>query len=163
MAGKNKSFEWSHILRLRTFIYFAAWAAVGVIMLVALLNRDRLDVNIVPDRNPLFVTLSDGAVRNGFTVKILNMKQEPRTFRITLKDLPGATMEMVGEKVKASEQIDVAVDPDKLRAVKLYVATGDETVRKTQKTDFSFEVTELSEGGQPESGSFVSVFHAPRQ
>ena len=163
VAGKNKSFEWSHILRLRTFIYFAAWAAVGVIMLVALLNRDRLDVNIVPDRNPLFVTLSDGAVRNGFTVKILNMKQEPRTFRITLKDLPGATMEMVGEKVKASEQIDVAVDPDKLRAVKLYVATGDETVRKTQKTDFSFEVTELSEGGQPESGSFVSVFHAPGQ
>jgi polyferredoxin len=43
------------------------------------------------------VTLSDGSIRNGYTVKILNKKQEQRTFRLSLEGLPGATMEMVGE------------------------------------------------------------------
>ena len=34
--------------------------------------RATLDINVLHDRNPLFVTLSDGSIRNGYTVKILN-------------------------------------------------------------------------------------------
>ena len=54
----------------------------------------------MPDRNPLFVQLSDGAIRNGYTVKILNQKQEQRNFRLTIEGLAGATMEMVGEDAR---------------------------------------------------------------
>ena len=160
-ADKSQKWDWTHLLRPRTFIYMALWAAVGLVMLFTLLNRDRLDVNIVPDRNPLYVTLSDGAIRNGYTVKILNMKQEPRTFRVTLKGLPGATMEMVGNEARNLAHLDIAVEPDKLRAVKIYVSTLDDGVRKAQKSDFSFDVIELMEGGAPESGSYETVFHGP--
>ncbi len=48
------------------------------IMLVGLLLRPTLDVNVLRDRNPLFVKLSDGGVRNGYTLKILNKLHEPR-------------------------------------------------------------------------------------
>ena len=162
VAGDAKAkFEWPHLLRPRTFIYFAAWGAVGLIMLVSLLNRDRLDVNIVADRNPLFVQLSDGAIRNGYTVKIMNMKQEPRTFRVTLAGLPGATMEMIGDEGKFVQSLDVAVEPDKLRAIKVYVATSDEAVRKRERTGFSFEVNEINAEGAPETGAFKALFHAP--
>ena len=154
-------FEWSHLLRPRTFIYFSAWAAVGLVMLVTLVNRDRLDVNIIADRNPLFVQLSDGGIRNGFTVKILNMKQEARTFRVTLSDLPGATMEIVGEEGQFVQSLDVAVDPDKLRAVKIYVATSDAQVHQTETTIFHFDVAEISATGTPEQGKFTARFHAP--
>ena len=41
-------------------------------MLMALLLRPDLDVNVLRDRNPLYVKLSDGGVRNGYTVKLLN-------------------------------------------------------------------------------------------
>ena len=81
----------------------------------------QLDVNVVPDRNPLYVTLSDGAIRNGYTIKILNKRQEPRTFRLTVDKLPGATMEMVGDAGAKGTSFDVPVDADKLKAVKIYV------------------------------------------
>ena len=47
-------------------------------MLGFLLTRDRLDVNVLHDRNPVVVQLSDGSIRNGYTIKVLNMKPEPR-------------------------------------------------------------------------------------
>ena len=48
------------------------------------------------DRNPQFVELSDGSIRNGYTVKMLNMIPEPRTIIVTLQGLPGAEMSVVG-------------------------------------------------------------------
>ena len=53
-------------------LYATAMAIVGVIMLTALMLRPELDVNVLHDRNPLYVRLSDGGLRNGYTVKILN-------------------------------------------------------------------------------------------
>ena len=106
-------------------IYFTVWVGVGLAMLFTLLHRTQLDVNVVPDRNPLYVTLSDGAIRNGYTVKILNKRQEARTFRLSLDELPGATMEMVGESGAKGTSFDIPVDADKLKAVKIYVSTSD--------------------------------------
>ena len=40
--------------------------------------RDRLDLNVIHDRNPQFVVESDGSIRNGYAVKLLNMIPEPR-------------------------------------------------------------------------------------
>ena len=40
-----------------------------------------LDISVLHDRNLVFVQLSDGSLRNGFTVKILNKMHEARTFR----------------------------------------------------------------------------------
>ena len=47
-------------------------------MLVGWLNRTMLEINVLHDRNPPFVRLSDGGMRNGYTVKILNKLHEPR-------------------------------------------------------------------------------------
>ncbi len=75
----------SHIVRPRTLIYAGLWSLIGLLMLFALLTRDRLDINVLPDRNPLFVTLSDGSIRNGYTLKILNMLAEPRQFTVSIR------------------------------------------------------------------------------
>ena len=161
VAGKNEHWDWHHLIRPRTIIYAGLWALVGIAMLVTLLNRSQLAVNVVPDRNPLYVQLSDGAIRNGYTVKILNKKQEERTFHLVIKDLPGATMGMVGSDMQSATSLDIPVEPDKLRAVKIYVSTKDPAVLKTGKSDFSFEVQEITEGGTPEISSTATVFHAP--
>ncbi len=130
-------------------------------MLVTLINRSQLDVNIVPDRNPIYVTLSDGSIRNGYTVKILNKKQEQRSFRLSIMDLPGAAMEMVGENTAPRVTIEIAVEPDKLRAVKIYVASKDDTLLKQDKTDFTFRIEELNSAGVAETAVEQTVFHAP--
>ena len=70
-----------HWLRPRVILYATVMAIVGVIMLTALMLRPELEVNVLHDRNPLYVKLSDGGLRNGYTVKILNKLYEPRSFK----------------------------------------------------------------------------------
>jgi polyferredoxin len=67
------------LLRPGTLIYFAAWLVVGLGLLYTLLTRDRLQVNVLADRKPQFVVLSDDSICNGYTVKLLNMIPEPHT------------------------------------------------------------------------------------
>jgi cytochrome c oxidase accessory protein FixG len=163
VAGKNEHWNWRHLIRPRTLIYFTAWVGVGLAMLFTLLHRTQLDVNVVPDRNPLFVTLSDGAIRNGYTIKILNKRQEPRTFRLTIDDLPGAMMEMVGDSGAKGTSFDIAVDPDKLKAVKIYVSTNDPRIIEHERTHFEFKVEELAPKGDvpAETATYDALFHGP--
>ena len=65
---------------------------VGLIMVVALVMRPDLEVSVLHDRNPLYVKLSDGGVRNGYTIKILNKHYVPRAFKLGVDGLPGATL-----------------------------------------------------------------------
>src|SRR5439155_22638895 len=111
----------STLLRPRTIVYSAIWLAVGLIMLLALSMRERLDINIVPDRNPLFVTLSDGAIRNGYTVKVLNMEQRPRSFTLAIEGLPSAVMALAESTAAPSRSVAIDVEADKLKSVKVYV------------------------------------------
>ena len=63
--------------KLRTFI--TEWRPVDL----ALFLRSPIDLNVTPVRNPTFVTLSDGSIRNGYTLKILNKRHDLRSFAIT--------------------------------------------------------------------------------
>ncbi len=159
-AGKPASFGWRTLVRPRTIVYSALWAVVGAVMLASLLARDRLDFNIVADRNPLFVTLSDGSIRNGYTVKVLNMEARPRTFRIDIEGLPGASMTMAGLDLPPSRNISVAVEPDRLRSVKLYVSSPPGAL-SGEATEFTFKVTEENAGAEAESTVHDAVFHGP--
>jgi hypothetical protein len=46
--------------------------------------RSDIDVTVAPVRNPQFVTLSDGSIRNTYDVRIRNMTHQPTDFAITL-------------------------------------------------------------------------------
>ena len=81
LAGTPSAINWRSFIRPRTFVYLAIWMGIGIAMLASLAVRDRLDISVLQDRNPLFVTLSDGSIRNGYTVKVLNMEQRPRRFQ----------------------------------------------------------------------------------
>ncbi|MGB9141566.1 MAG: FixG Ig-like domain-containing protein, partial [Aestuariivirga sp.] len=121
---------------------------------------DRLDITVQNDRNPQFVTLSDGSIRNGFTVKILNMEQRPRKFVLGLERFPGASMTMVGASEKATQQIAIDVEADKLRAVKVYVTASPQSLSDVQ-TEFAFTVVEEVSGVAPENRKQLAIFHAP--
>ena len=82
-------------------------AIVGVIMLTALMLRPELEVSVLHDRNPLYVKLSDGGLRNGYTVKILNKAYQPRSFRLGVSRLSGATLSIVGQDKQADPLITV--------------------------------------------------------
>jgi cytochrome c oxidase accessory protein FixG len=83
-------------IRPRTLLYAGAIAIVALAMLLALVLRSTLDVTVLRDRAPLFVRLSDGGIRNGYTIKIVNKGREitplvltleaPQGFRLSVQD-----------------------------------------------------------------------------
>lgn len=136
------------LLRPRVLLYVGLIALVGLIMLVALLNRTTLEVNVLRDRNPLFVELSDGSVRNGYTIKILNKRHEEHSFRIATAGLLGASLRVVGFEKDADPKI--AVVPDDLRALRVFVTLPPSSLEniKGGVKEFEFVITDAGDGSQ---------------
>ena len=156
-SEKVRHFDWRIFLRLRTMIYFSAWAAVGLFMLFALISRDRLEVNVLKDRNPVFVTLSDGSIRNGYTVKLLNMIPEPRVINLSIQGLTGALMTVQELDQPEGVAFAVPVDPDKLRAIKVFVTVPAANARPG-KSDLRFVVEDRQSF---EKDTYEASFEAP--
>jgi cytochrome c oxidase accessory protein FixG len=158
-SGKSAELGWRSFIRPRTVMYSGVWSLIGVLMLYSLVTRDRLDVSVLHDRNPQFVVLTDGAIRNGYTIKILNMLQLPRTFELSLDGLAGATMTMTGSDAAPSRSISLLVDADELRTVKAYVTAP--RAGLSEQAEIRFQVRDLKPGG--ETAFYDSAFIGPGQ
>jgi cytochrome c oxidase accessory protein FixG len=146
-AAKAKGeHETLQLLRPRTMLYVAMLALVGGIMLAAWLNRSVLDVTVQHDRTPPFVLMSDGSIRNGFNVKILNKLHETRDFAIAIKGLEGAEVALLGVDKGALPVVKVATDD--LRDVKVFVTLPRALVEKlgAKPVDFDFVVRDMTSG-----------------
>jgi polyferredoxin len=116
-AGQKPQFR---LVRTRTLLYAALIAAVGAVMLFGLSSRATLEVNVLRDRTPPFVRLSDGSIRNAYTVKIINKANEPRDFRITFKGPEGLIVSSIGD-VTVENALTITADGDGLRSVRIFV------------------------------------------
>lgn len=156
-SDKIRHFDWRIFIRPRTLLYFSVWALVGIGLLVALGSRDRLEVNVLHDRNPQFVRLSDGSIRNGYTVKLLNMIPEPRVIFLSIDGLPGATMSIVGIDQPEGRSFAIPVEPDRLRTIKVHIHQPIEEI-KPGKTVFQLVAADK---GSNESDVYKATFDAP--
>jgi cytochrome c oxidase accessory protein FixG len=110
------------LLRPRTIIYFTIWAGIGAAMLFSLGQRSRLDLSVAADRNPRYVQLSDGSIRNSFTVKLRNMETRPRSVDLTISGLPNAVVwSETGNREAAGSTVRVPLAPDATTKVRLFV------------------------------------------
>ena len=133
------------LLRPRTLVYLSVWSLVGMVMLFALGQRTRIDVSVLQSRNPLWVRLSDGTIRNTYQVKIRNMEARPRDVEISLAGLDGVLWDERGSRQGAARNLRVTVEPDKLAKVQLFVAAP---AAGPERTNISFSVRALDrEGG----------------
>ena len=113
------------ILRSRTLLYFGLWAAVGLGMLAMLGARTRLDISVAHERNPIFVQLASGAVRNAYTINIRNMEARPRPVRISIDGLPGAVMwDSSTVESTGARTMEFTVAPDQVEKRRIYVRAG---------------------------------------
>lgn len=109
-AGKKVDNTWSHILRPRTFYYTIIMSVVGGVILYSLLTRSPLELHVLHDRNPLFVKLSDGTIRNGYDIKILNKTHEDKTYRLTIDGIDGTDIEVKGAGKVVADELPVFTD-----------------------------------------------------
>ncbi|MEQ8747462.1 cytochrome c oxidase accessory protein CcoG [Pyruvatibacter sp.] len=150
----------TRLLRPRTILYAALIVLVGAIMLAALVTRSPLDVNVLRDRNPLFVMLSDGSIRNGYDVKILNKLSEERLFNVTVTGLEGARLSTLTQT--GLETLPVAVAPDRLRNLRVFVSVSAEQTGLVEDgvADIDFVITDMMDGREVRN---ATTFRVPDQ
>jgi cytochrome c oxidase accessory protein FixG len=135
-AGKAPRPVWKHILRLRTMVYTALWSLVGVLLVVALFMRSDIDVTVAPVRNPTFVTLSDGAIRNTYELRLRNKHGEVRPFQLSIKGPEGLELDLEG-----IEGTTVQVPADATHLQRVYVvAPKGSAAAQSELSDLRFWV-----------------------
>ena len=158
---KQGEFGWRNFIRPRTIVYMVIWLLVAVAMLVHLSTRDRLQVNVIHDRNPMFVRLSTGEVRNAYTVRVLNMQLEPRTFRIRMDGLEHGKMRILGIDKPPAREFTFKVKGNKARALRVFVMVPRDKL-KARREEFTFIIEALDDNGRViETAANEAVFEGP--
>ncbi len=147
-----------HLIRPRTVLYAVLMIVVGAIMLYALATRSTLDLNVIRDRSPPFVRLADGAVRNDYALKLINMAPRTRRVRITVSGLNGAHFIANGHQVEANGAIEVEAQPDGVANIRVHVVAPAGAANGTHT--LQFEIADIETG---EHAASASAFVAERE
>ncbi|MBK5946077.1 cytochrome c oxidase accessory protein CcoG [Rhodobacter veldkampii DSM 11550] len=144
-AGAHPTQIWRHVFRPRTMVYFTLWAGIGVALIAALLLRSPIDFNISPVRNPIYVTLSDGAIRNTYEMRLRNKQGEAAPFRISLtSDDPavagGLTLTLEGQ---IGDTVEVPADETLTQRIYV-VAPAGSPMATAARTDISIWVEDMA-------------------
>ncbi|WJS85500.1 cytochrome c oxidase accessory protein CcoG [Paracoccus sp. TOH] len=125
-----------HILRPRTVLYFTLWAGIGVALVVALFLRSPFDLNVTPVRNPLYVTMADGAIRNTYALRLRNKQGDARDFTVSVTGPDGAVPPGVSLVLEGLPGAAVGVTADSTHTQRVYITAE--------------KASALAEGGQAE-------------
>ena len=118
IEGKKAFYK---LVRMRTVLYAAIIAVVGGIMIYTLATRDSEGISIIHDRNPMYVRLSDGALRNGYTIRIVNKRLKYRDFIVSVDGLPSTLVDFIGLPPRSDGRQLVSVGPDQTKEVRVVV------------------------------------------
>ncbi len=130
------------LFRPRTIAYFSIWGSIGLAMLFTLGQRTRLDLAVQQDRNPVFVRLSDGSIRNNYTLKIRNMEARPRQIAVSIAGLEGAQVWTAeGRREATDRQISIKVEPDSVTKLRLFVAAS---ANNAEHSEYQIKLTDQS-------------------
>jgi len=141
-AGNKKRSVWKHILRPRTMLYTALWSAIGVALVVLLFIRSPIDVTVSPIRNPTYVVLSDGTIRNTYDLRLMNMQNEARDFEISVTSEAALSVALEG-----SDGLTVTVPVDSTLLQRVYVLSApDDPAASADRTEFRFWVEDELSG-----------------
>lgn len=110
-------------VRTRTVLYVVLIALIAGGMAAKLATRADSSVAVIHDRNPQYVILSDGALRNGYTVRFANKAPDSRTFVLEIAGLKGATFDLAGAGKNAQGALTMEVGRDQTREARLLVST----------------------------------------
>ena len=145
------------IVRMRTIFYAGVIVVVAAVMLYTLVTRQSEGITVIHDRNPLFVRLSDGELRNGFTIRILNKSLEQRSFVLTVDGLPDLDLKIVGDTVTTGRMAVIAVGPDQTYEVRALVGTYS-PLPPAASVPLTFRISDAKTG---QRASVVDHFRGP--
>ncbi|MBL8563526.1 MAG: cytochrome c oxidase accessory protein CcoG [Gemmobacter sp.] len=139
-AGQPPKSVWKHVFRPRTILYTVLWSGVGIGLIVALFLRSDIDINVTPVRNPTFVTLSDGSIRNTYDIRLRNKLGEAHDYAITLTAADRLTLRLEGVEGNV-----VTVPANDTLSTRVYVeAAPDSGAASRERTELRLWVSDAT-------------------
>ena len=145
-------------IRPRTIVYAVVLVLVLALMAVALAERGTLELSVLSDRNPLFVRLSDGSIRDGYTVKIENKSSETQVYRLAATGIASALLHVAENDdlpIAAETGVRLAVRGDGIGTFRVYLQAP-RGARRDQP--FTFTVRNAESG---ETATYDATFRGP--
>lgn len=156
--ASGKTYQW-RLIRPRIIVYALLMLVIGGAMAWSFALRPSLNITVLRDRAPLFVTLSDGSIRNAYTFKVANKTRQDRSYTLSVAGLPNAEIKVIGdaEDEAAAHTATISASPDSVATYRVYVTAPRAAVSAT-----SLPLTfQLSDTGTNEKNSHDSVFMGP--
>ncbi len=142
------------LVRARTLLYASLIAAIGALMVWGLTTRATLEVNVLKDRSPPFVKLSNGDIQNGYAVKIVNKASDQRTIALNVTGIEGLSFKVIGTDHIGDAEILLPVEPFGVDRYRIVVSAPEgESHRKIQ-----FSISDSVTG---ETDNNQSAFRGP--
>ena len=84
------------LIRTRTLLYATLMALIGSLMMWAYFSKSSYEFNVLKDRSPPFIRLSDGRVRNGYTLKLVNKSTSAQVVSVSVDGAEDLEFEIIG-------------------------------------------------------------------
>lgn len=117
--GRKGQAPVSRLIRPKTVVLAGTCIGMAVGMAIMFANRSSGGISVQHDRSPVTVTLSDGSVRNAYTIKLLNKLTTPHSFELRAEGAD-VTMAIVGSE--AGKPVTVPADGSESVRVTLTMA-----------------------------------------
>ncbi|MTH33237.1 cytochrome c oxidase accessory protein CcoG [Paracoccus limosus] len=146
-AGAAPKSVWRHILRPRTVLYFTLWAGIGIALIVALFLRSPFDLNVTPVRNPLYVTMADGAIRNTYSLRLRNKQGKEHEFAVSVTAADGSVPQGIAVLLEGQPDARIHVAPDTTQTQRLYLtAAPGSAMAEGGQAEIELWIEDLSDG-----------------
>jgi cytochrome c oxidase accessory protein FixG len=146
------------LVRPRTALYAALLVLVAGVMVFGLAFRSTVELTVLRDRSPLFVPLADGAIRNGYTVKVLNKTRSNEHYTLVVEGISGARLAVVGDGEVGADGTEAVLDvkPDAVGTFRVTVR-AERNVLSGESTPIRFRIA-----GTASNAIQSSIFLGPK-
>jgi cytochrome c oxidase accessory protein FixG len=142
----------AHVLRPRTIIYTVLWATVGVGLIFALFVRSDIELTVSPVRNPIYVTQSDGSIRNIYDVRLRNKTGEDRLFHLSLR-----SEETLRIGLEGTAELSVTVPADTTMMQRVYItARPGDAAASAERTPLTLWIEDLGTRARASAGTIFN-------
>lgn len=104
--------------------------------------KSELDLKVIPNRNPLFVMLSSGEIRNGYEVKIYNKSAQNKSYKLEILGIKD--IEVKVQNTTNQDLNNISVKNDDMVDVMIYVSAKKENLNQNSGKDkLEFVLTDI--------------------
>jgi cytochrome c oxidase accessory protein FixG len=89
----------AHVLRPRIYVYAALLLMLFTGLVTSMATRTPIILDVIRDRNSLYRELPGDMVENIYTLKVINQRNDERSFRLSIDGVPGIELDGVPDVV----------------------------------------------------------------